>query len=120
MKYKGASPDVAEVGRKLGVDYVLEGALRTGSQRLGITVQLIRVSDQTHLWAQEYNPSPGDPLSLEYSVAERTAGALRMQLLPSAQKSLSEAHSIKPEAQEAYLRGRYILSHVNATTIEQA
>ena len=120
MKYKGASPDVAEVGRKLGVDYVLEGALRTGSQRLGITVQLIRVSDQTHLWAQEYNPSPGDPLSLEYSVAERTAGALRMQLLPSAQKSLSEAHSIKPEAQEAYLRGRYILSHGNATTFEQA
>jgi len=117
-KFKGAS--IADVGRQLGADYVLEGAVRSGSQRLGITVQLVRVSDQTQLWAEEYDPNVGDTLSLERSVAEHTAHALSLALLPAVQKRYASARPVRPEAREAYLRGRFLLSHGNAPTFQTA
>jgi TolB-like protein/DNA-binding winged helix-turn-helix (wHTH) protein/Tfp pilus assembly protein PilF len=120
MKFKAARPDVAEVGRKLSVNYILEGAVRSGPQRLGITVQLVRVSDQTHLWAQEYDLNPDDPLSWERSVAERTANALSIELLPAVQQRHTAMREIKPEAREAYLRGRFLLANRNAPTFHQA
>lgn len=120
MKYKGASPDLAAVGRGLGVDYVLEGAVRSSPQRLRITVQLVRVRDQTQLWAEGYDASPADLLSVEYSVAERTADALSLKLLPAVQNRHASARPIKPEAREAYLRGRFLLSNGNSETFEQA
>jgi len=120
MKFKTNRPDVGEIGRQLGVDYVLEGAVRSGSERLAITVQLIRVSDQTHLWAQEYELNPDDPLSWERSVAERTASALSIELLPAVQKRHAGKHAIKPEAREAYLRGRYLLANRDFATFTQA
>ena len=119
MKFKRGS-DLTQVRQQLGVDYVLEGALRSGSQRLGITVQLIRMSDQTHLWAQEYEIDPGDPLAWERNVAERTADALRLKLLPSVQRRHASVHTIKPEAREAYVRGRFLLAHRDASTFAQA
>lgn len=120
MKFKGAAQDIKQAGLQLGVDYILEGAVRSGPQRLGITAQLIRVSDQTHLWAQEYHLDPGDPLAWERDVAERTADALSVELLPSVQKRYASVRNVKPEAREAYLRGRYLLSHRDATMFEQA
>ena len=120
MKFKANRPDVGEIGRQLGVDYVLEGAVRSGAQRVGITVQLIRVRGQTHLWAQEYELNPDDPLVWERNVAERTADALSMELLPTTQKRHAAMRALKPEAHEAYLRGRYLLANRNYTTFKEA
>jgi len=120
MKFKAVRPDVAEIGRQLGVDYLIEGAVRSGPQRLAITVQLIRVSDQRHLWAREYELNPHDPVSWERSVAEGTASALSIQLLPTVQKRYAAMRPIKPEAREAYLRGRFLLANRDSTTFEQA
>jgi len=54
MKYKHTEEDVAEIGRELGVSYVLEGSVRRQQKEVRISAQLIQVSDQTHIWAQSY------------------------------------------------------------------
>jgi len=58
-------PTLGQIGRDLSVQYVLENSLRGSGDHLRVTVQLIRVMDQSHLWAQDYDYRPRDILSLE-------------------------------------------------------
>jgi len=60
MAYKQTDKSVAQIGQELGVDYVVEGSVRREGNRVRITAQLIRVRDQTHLWAENY-PAPWLP-----------------------------------------------------------
>jgi TolB-like protein len=55
MAYKQTDKSVAQIGQELGVDYVLEGSVRRDGERVRITAQLIRVQDQIHLWAENYD-----------------------------------------------------------------
>src|SRR5262249_21337978 len=82
MTYKGSRKPVAQIGRELGVDYVLEGSVRRSGDHAPATVQLIRVSDQTHLWAEVYERQAHDLITLQDELAKRVAGSLAGQLLP--------------------------------------
>src|SRR5262249_15500144 len=62
MLYKGKAIPISQVGRDLGVQYVLEGSVRRFGGRARVSAQLIQVSDQTHLWAQSYEYELGDIL----------------------------------------------------------
>jgi TolB-like protein/DNA-binding winged helix-turn-helix (wHTH) protein len=106
MTYKGVNKDIAKIGRELNVDFVLEGSVRTESDRVRITAQLIQVSDQTHLWSESYDRATGDALKVQNEVAGRIANALAIRLLPD--KGTASSHSESPEAVDAYLRGRYL------------
>jgi TolB-like protein/DNA-binding winged helix-turn-helix (wHTH) protein/Tfp pilus assembly protein PilF len=106
MTYKGVNKDIAKIGRELNVDFILEGSVRTESDRVRITAQLIQVSDQTHLWSESYDRSTGDALKVQNEVAGQIANALAIRLLP--EKGTAASHSESPEAVDAYLRGRYV------------
>ena len=54
MHYKGSHKDVARIGRELGVDYIVEGALHRTEEQVAVNAQLIQTSDQTHLFARRY------------------------------------------------------------------
>ncbi len=69
MHYKGSHKDVARVGRELGVDYVVEGGVRRAGDRLQINMQLIQVSDQTHLFARRYDAPVRDIFNMQGRVA---------------------------------------------------
>jgi TolB-like protein len=58
MAYKQTAKSVAQIGRELGVDFVLEGSVRRDEDRVRITAQLIRVQGQIHLWAKKLRPPP--------------------------------------------------------------
>jgi TolB-like protein/DNA-binding winged helix-turn-helix (wHTH) protein len=60
MAYKHTDKTVSQIGRELGVDYVLEGSIRREGGKARVSAQLIRVSDQTHLWAENYNRDLND------------------------------------------------------------
>jgi TolB-like protein/DNA-binding winged helix-turn-helix (wHTH) protein len=70
MAYKNANKTVNQIGHELGVDYVLEGSVRREGGTARITAQLIRVSDQSHLWAYNYEREVGGILALQKSWAE--------------------------------------------------
>ena len=75
--FKGQSKSVREIGRDLGVAYVLEGSVQRAGQRLRITVQLIATEDERHVWAEKYDGSLEDIFDLQDRITEQVAGALQ-------------------------------------------
>ncbi len=74
--YKGKAVDVKQVGRELGVRYVLEGSVRKAGTRLRVTGQLIDVATGTHLWADRFEGTPDDIFLLQDEVTERVVSAI--------------------------------------------
>jgi TolB-like protein/DNA-binding winged helix-turn-helix (wHTH) protein/Tfp pilus assembly protein PilF len=108
MKYKNTGKDMQEIGRELGVDYVLEGSVRRAGDRVRISAQLIQVRDQTHLWAQSYERDERDTLALETVVANALAVQVERTLWSSRPVApLTNVRSANPEAYDLYLKGRY-------------
>jgi adenylate cyclase len=94
FQYKGRSPDVRQVGRELGVRYVLEGSIRRGGDRLRITAQLIDASNGAHRWAERYDRKLEDIFDLQDEVT-RTIVAI---LAAHVSKAEAERTLLKPPA----------------------
>src|SRR3989304_3209769 len=107
MHYKNTAKTIDAIGRELGVAYIVEGSVRRAGERVRITAQLIAVSDQTHLWAENYERDLKEFFALQSDVAERVAGSLTVELLPGAVSTSPRAPAINPAAHEAYLNGRF-------------
>jgi len=78
--YKGKSVDPKEVGRDLGVRYVLEGSLRRAGQRVRISSQLINTATGTHLWAERYDRDLTDIFAVQDDITSRVAAAIEPAL----------------------------------------
>jgi serine/threonine-protein kinase len=115
MHYKDTDKRIDQIGRELGVDYILEGSVRRAAGRVRITAQLIQVSDQTHLWAKSYEREFTDVFAIQSEVAGSIADSLALQLLPAEQARLADARPTNAEAHEAYLKGHY---NLQKSTIE--
>jgi serine/threonine-protein kinase len=107
MQYKNTTKQVDQIGRELGVQYLLEGSVRRAAGRVRITAQLIQVSDQTHLWADTFDSDSADVLALQSQVAQFIAREINIKLTPEEQAHFGGFLPVDPEAFEAYLRGRY-------------
>ena len=102
--YKGRAVDVKQVGRELGVRYVLEGSVRKGRQRVRIVAQLIEAATDAHLWADRFDGSLEDVFELQDQVALSVAGILE-PTLQTAEIRLSSGRPTKDlTAYELYLR----------------
>jgi TolB-like protein/Flp pilus assembly protein TadD len=108
MQYKGTKKPVAEIGRELHVNYLLEGSVRREAGQVRISVQLIRVSDQTHLWAESYQRDARDILALQNEVANSVAREISLKLSAQGQAALAHARPLNPKTHELHLRGRYL------------
>ena len=106
MLYKGGRKGIDAVGRELGVDYVLEGSVRRDAGRVRISAQLIRVRDQSHLWAKSYDRGLGDLLVLQDDVAQSVARQIVTELAPD-ERARVRWGPVDAEAHEHYLRGRF-------------
>ncbi|HXY46498.1 MAG TPA: adenylate/guanylate cyclase domain-containing protein [Thermoplasmata archaeon] len=104
-QYKGTGKPIGQVGAELGVRSVLEGSVRKSGDQLRITVQLIDVPTQEHRWAQTYDRKLDNIFAIQADVAERTAGALKVELLTPEREALLERPTSSAEAHEFYLRG---------------
>jgi TolB-like protein/DNA-binding winged helix-turn-helix (wHTH) protein/tetratricopeptide (TPR) repeat protein len=107
VHYKGTTKTVPEIAHELNVDAVLEGTVERDQGRVRITAQLIAAAPERHLWAEKYNVSLSDVLSVQDSVARAVAEAVQVNVTQQERSLLSTARAIDPEAYEAYLKGRY-------------
>ena len=105
MQYKGAKKGAAQVARELGVDYLLEGSVRRSDQRVRVTAQLIQASDQTHLWAADFDRDLSEVLKLQSELALAISNKIELSLSPSTRARLAEVPSLNAAAYEAYLQG---------------
>ncbi len=107
MVYKRTRKSIAEIGPELGVDYVLEGTVRREENRVRITAQLIRVKDQIHLWAQNYDRELGSVLSVQSELGIAIAQQVQLRLTSQEKLQLANSREPDPEAHDLYLRGRH-------------
>ena len=114
LRYKGTTQDIREIGAALGVDYILEGTVRTdrgpdGTGQVRVTPQLVIVSDNSHLWTDRFDASllPGAVFEVQGEIAEQVARALNITLLGSERTALRDTLTVDPEAHDAYLLGRF-------------
>ena len=105
MHYKGTSKTASQIGRELGVSYLVEGSLRRDGSRVRISAQLIRVSDQMHIWAQDYDRDFRDSLALESDVARDIAAQIQLKLVSSS--AALPTRPLNPNAHDAYMKGRF-------------
>jgi TolB-like protein/DNA-binding winged helix-turn-helix (wHTH) protein len=89
MAYKNSNKTVNQIGHELGVDYVLEGSVRREGGTARITAQLIRVSDQSHLWAHNYEREIGGILALQNELGRAIAQQIQVKLTPSHNREAS-------------------------------
>jgi len=105
--YKGQAIDVKQVGRELGVRYVLEGSVRKAGGRVRITAQLIDALNGAHLWADRFDGSLEDVFELQDEVAVSVAGVIE----PALQAAETARSASRPTndltAYDFYLRGAY-------------
>jgi serine/threonine-protein kinase len=120
MRYKKQNVPVAQIGRELGVDYLLEGSARREGGRVRINATLIRVGDETQQWADSFDREPAGILALQSDVARSVAGSLSLRLLPSVEARLASAGAVTPAAYEAYLKGRYHADKLTPQDLEVA
>jgi serine/threonine protein kinase/tetratricopeptide (TPR) repeat protein len=97
-------------GQKLGVDYVLDGNIRRAGNRIRVSMQLLDVAENSTWWAKAFDEELIDVLDLEDLISGTVATALLPQLTGDERKRLEKRGTNKPEAYEAYLRGRYFWS----------
>src|SRR5262245_56557454 len=113
--YKGRAVDVKQVGRELGVRYVLEGSLRKAANRVRITGQLNDAATGVHLWADRFDGALNDIFELQDQVTERVVGAIT----PKLERAEIERAKRKPteslDAYDYYLRG---MTHFHQGTKE--
>ena len=109
-QYKGSTKSLKQIGQELGVGYVLEGSVRwekspDGTSRVRVTPQLIRVSDDRHLWADRYDAQLADVFQVQSGIAERVIGAMDLALNEPERRALKERPTENSEAYDYYLRG---------------
>ena len=114
--YKGKPVKIAEVGRELGVRYVLEGSVRMADDKIRITAQLVDASTEGHLWAQRYDRDLKDIFSLQDDVTQRIVAALAVKVTEDEQKRLLRRYTDNMEAYDYYLRGLEYFSKLTKET----
>jgi len=102
--YKGQAMDVGEVGRELGVRYVLEGSVRRAGTRIRIAAQLIDAATDAHLWADRFDGSLGDVFDLQDKVASGVAGVIEPALQVAEIRRSTERPTNDLTTYDLYLR----------------
>lgn len=119
MTYKHTSKSVQEIGRELGAHYVLESSIRRDGERVRITIQLIRTSDQVQVWTSSYDRHVSGSIMLQEELAREVAARIEVQLSPAYANRSKRSHS-DPLANEAYLRGQYFVNQFTAQGYRKA
>jgi len=109
-----SAPD--QIGKHAGVDYVLQGSVRSDGQRVAITTQLVVVKDQTRIWGNSYEPDLQNVIDAEIKVA----GNIVEEVLNVLPQSTHPARQPSRETYEAYLTGRYFWNQRTPASLAKA
>jgi len=104
-RFKGAEKDIKEIGKELGVQYVLEGSVRRSGDRVRITAQLVDVSTGFQLWSDDFDGELKDVFAVQEETALKIVEALDMNLSTQEAENVRHRYTENSQAYDAYLRG---------------
>ncbi len=118
--YKGKPAAIRDVGRELGVRYVLEGSVRNARNRVRVTAQLIEATTGGHVWAERYDRELADIFAVQDEITASVSAAIQPALERSERERVVRKPADSLDAWESYHRGMWHFSKVDATENETA
>jgi adenylate cyclase len=118
--YDGKPVNVQEIGKELGVRYVLEGSIQKTSEQVRIVAQLIDTTSGGHIWSERYDRPIKDIFALQDEIVQKILTTLKLQLALQAQGWVVRKRTDNPEAYDFYLRGREYATRDTKESIAQA
>src|ERR1700682_140831 len=121
-QYKtGAERNVREIGRQLGVAYIMEGSVQRARDRLRINAELIDARTDSHIWAETYDRGAADLFAIQSELAQKIVAQLKARLSPQQKAEIEERPTQDLDAFELYLQAKTIIdSYINATDVRVA
>jgi TolB-like protein/Tfp pilus assembly protein PilF len=121
-QYKtGAERNLREIGRQLGVAYIMEGSVQRARDRLRINAELIDARTDTHIWAETYDRTAADLFAIQSELAQKIVTQLKATLSPQQKAEIEEGPTQNLDAFEFYLQAKTIIdSYLNATDVGAA
>jgi TolB-like protein/Tfp pilus assembly protein PilF len=120
QRFKSTPNDLRQIAQQLGVANVLEGSVQKVGEQVRVNVQLIKATNDTHLWAEVYDRKLTDIFAVESEIAKTVAGTLQAKLTGAADEVLASRPTENPEAHQLYLKGRYFWNRRTAENLEKA
>ena len=118
--YKGRHVDVRQVGRELGVRYVLEGSVRKGGNRIRVTGQLIEATTGNHLWAERYDRALDDVFAIQDEITGSVIGCIQPHVYAAEHDRLKRKPPQRLDAWESFVRGMFLYSQHSDTSTKEA
>ena len=118
--YKGKAVKVQEIGRELGVRFVLEGSIRKVGNRVRVTAQLVDAGSGGHLWADRFDRDLTDIFATQDEVVQKIVSALAVKLTRGEERRLRRGGTRNVEAYEAWLRARELLARGTRDAVVQS
>lgn len=118
MKYKETDKDISKIGKELMVGSILEGSVRKFENKARVTVQLIDVSTQEHLWSMDYDRELKDIFMIQSEIAQNVAGELKVRLVSSEKEQLEKGSTDNIQAFQEYLIGKHYLNQRTSENIQ--
>jgi Tol biopolymer transport system component/tetratricopeptide (TPR) repeat protein len=119
-RYLASTQNAREVGREMGVNYVVDGRIERGGDRVAVSFQLTDVNDGSVLWAEKYDEKFTDITTVQSLISERVTRAMTLELTNDEQRMLAKRYTENSEAYQLYLAGRYHWGKRTAEALKQA
>jgi TolB-like protein/Tfp pilus assembly protein PilF len=121
-QYKsGAERNVREIGRQLGVAYIMEGSVQRARDRLRINAELIDARTDSHIWAETYDRTAADLFAIQSELAQSIVTQLKAKLSPQQKAEIEERPTQDLDAFESYLQAKTVIdSYTDATDVRAA
>jgi adenylate cyclase len=118
--YKGLNKSTSEVGRTLGVRYVLEGSIRTAGNRVRVNAQLVEAESDNHTWAERFEGSLDDVFALQDKMTAAVAGAVGAELEEAERQRVKQRPPASPKAWDLYQQGMWCFYQFDRDTYGKA
>jgi TolB-like protein/Tfp pilus assembly protein PilF len=113
-------PDSPALARRLGVDGVFEGSVQRSAGRVRVSARLVRASSGAIVWGRTYEGSEREAFNLQSQIAADVTREIGLSLTTHESRQLARTYTLTSEAQDAYLRGRYLLDTLSRPNLEKA
>jgi TolB-like protein/tRNA A-37 threonylcarbamoyl transferase component Bud32 len=120
FSFEGKREDIREIGRKLGVDHILEASLQVSGGRIRITARLVNVNSGSNIWSETYDREMENIFAIQDDIAKAIVGALEIKLLGERKEPLVKNFTADLRAYNLYLQGRFFWNKRTAEDMKKA
>ena len=120
FSFRGKDIELAEIGRKLGVEHLLEGSVRKSGSRIRVTVQMVKAADGMQVWSERYDREMVDVFAVQDEIAQAIVEKLKGKLSGAPLPSSRARHSQNQEAYTAHLMGRHAFLRGDRASVTKA